>query len=250
MRVGFLGTGEIATSMVQGLAGQGHQIVVSARNADVAAVLAAAHGDVEVAENRQVVAGSDVVIVCLMADVARETLGALPWRAGQSVVSVMAGLPLTELGALCAPATEIGLALPLGPIAVGGSVLPVYPDLAVVRQLYGARNNVIAVASEDGIGAHFITTALASPMLAQMQHAARWLGAQTGDDAGAEAFVSGIFAGFFRQMSESDVDFETLLQGLATEGGLNATLRARMAEAGTLDALASGLEALKPRFGL
>ena len=33
MRIGFLGTGEITAAMVRGLAGQGHTILVSPRNA-------------------------------------------------------------------------------------------------------------------------------------------------------------------------------------------------------------------------
>ncbi|UWQ16097.1 hypothetical protein K3556_15805 (plasmid) [Aliiroseovarius sp. M344] len=37
---------------------------------------------------------------------------------------------------------------------------------------------------------------------------------------------------------------------LGTEGGLNATLRAHMRDAGALGDLTDGLDALKPRLGL
>lgn len=250
MRVGFLGTGEIATAMVHGLAGEGHQIKVSERNAENAAALAAAYPDVEVLPNAELVEGSDVVFLCLMADVARNILTRLPWRADHVVISAMVGLPRAELAALCAPATDIAITIPLGPIAIGGSVLPVHPEVPVIRELFGGRNTVIPVADEDGIGAYFIASALAAPTLAQLQAGADWLAAQTGDKKGAEAYIAGMFFGFLRQISQSDASFDDLLQGLATEGGLNATLRARMEEAGTLETLNEGFEALKPRFGL
>jgi pyrroline-5-carboxylate reductase len=51
-------------------------------------------------------------------------------------------------------------------------------------------------------------------------------------------------------MAQQNADFETLLKGLATEGGLNASLKAHMAETGSHDALIEGLDALKPRLGL
>ncbi|MFC6584927.1 hypothetical protein [Sulfitobacter aestuariivivens] len=83
-----------------------------------------------------------------------------------------------------------------------------------------------------------------------MQTGAAWLARQTGDKQAAESYVAGVFAGFLRQMQETGADFETLLQGLATEGGLNASLKAHMAQAGAHDALTDGLDALKLRLGL
>lgn len=73
-RIGFLGTGEIASQMVRGLAGQGHAIMVSDRNADVARSLADDHIEVSIVSNAEVVGQSDIVILCLMAPVARTVL--------------------------------------------------------------------------------------------------------------------------------------------------------------------------------
>ena len=116
-RLGFIGTGEITAAMVRGLAGQGHQILVSPRNATVAATLAAEIGGVTVAPNDQVVAGADVVFLCLLARVADEVLPTLPFRADQTVISVMVDMPLARLRQLCAPATDLAITIPLPPIA-------------------------------------------------------------------------------------------------------------------------------------
>ncbi|MFC6584928.1 NAD(P)-binding domain-containing protein [Sulfitobacter aestuariivivens] len=120
MRIGFIGTGEIAGYMVRGLAGRGHQIRVSARNAQKAAALAKEVAGVEVAENAEIVARSDVVFLCLMAGVARDVLPTLPFRADQAVVSVMTDMPLAALHELCAPAVDIACTIPLSAIATGG----------------------------------------------------------------------------------------------------------------------------------
>ena len=250
MRVGFIGTGEIAAAMVRGLAGQGHQIIVSARNADKAAQLAAEVPEVRVAENAEVVAGADVVFLCVMADVAQSVLSGLPFRAEQSVISVMADVALIDLRTYCAPATDIAITIPLSAIATGGSMLPVFPASAALEQLFGDSDTILPVASEKALNAHFGGSALSAPLISLMQTGSRWLAEQTGDPKGAEAYVAGVFAAFLSEMIKTGADFDTLLQGLATEGGLNASLKSHMAEAGAHEALIQGLDALKPRLGL
>jgi pyrroline-5-carboxylate reductase len=250
MRVGFLGTGEIAAALVTGLSGRGHDLIVSDRNAQVATDLAARLGDVRIAVNDAVVAETDVVFLCLMAQVAREVLPTLSFRAEQSVISVMVDVPLADLQRFCAPATEIAMTIPLTAVATGRSMLPVYPESSALQALFGESDHVFAVASEQALNAHFAGSALSAPLIALMQTGAAWLGTQTGDPKAAEAYVAGIFAGFLRQMSAGGADFETLLKGLATEGGLNAHLKAHIAAAGTHETLVEGLEALKPRLGL
>lgn len=250
-RIGFVGTGEIATHMVAGLAGRGHDILVSDRNATRAADLAARHGEVRVAENADVVAGADVVFLCLMADRAQKILPALPFRADQTVISVMVDVSISDLKTLCAPATDLAITIPLSSIAVGGSALPVYPDNARLRTLYGDRNLILPCRDEAALNAHFGASALASPILDLMHAGAGWLADTTGDAEGAQAYVATVFAGLLRQMQEEpETGFADLLAALSTEGGLNASLRDHMRGQGAAQDLRDGMDALKTRLGL
>ncbi|SEW37633.1 pyrroline-5-carboxylate reductase [Aliiroseovarius sediminilitoris] len=250
-RIGFIGTGEIAAAMVAGLTGRGHQILVSERNGAMAAALAAQFSDVTIAPNDQVVADSDTVFLCLLADVARKVVPDLPFRDDHRVISVMVDVPLADLRMLCAPVNEIAITIPLPSIAVGGSALPVYPDSMALRSLFADTDMIIPCQSEVALNAHFAATALASPILDQMREGARWLAALTGDQTASEQYLATVFAGFLRSMTENpETSFTDLLDSLATEGGLNAAMRAHMREAGVVDALADGLDALKPRLGL
>ena len=91
MRIGVLGTGTIATAVVHGIAGDGHQIVVSERSAENTSLLAAAYDEVSIAGNQSVLDQSDVVFLGLMAEVAEKMLPGLSFREDQRVVSFMAG---------------------------------------------------------------------------------------------------------------------------------------------------------------
>ena len=246
-KVGFIGTGEITTALVRGLRGQGHQILVSERNAETAARLAAEIPGVKVAANETVVAQSDIIFLCLLARVANDVLPNLPFRAGQSVVSVMVDVSIDKLRALCAPATDIAITIPLPPIATGGCPLPVYPGSAALVALYGGRNMVFTVRDEQALNAHFAATALCSPLLEQILTTATWLAGLTGDQHQAEAYVGAVIRGYLPEVLAPG-QLAGDLQSLSTEGGLNATLRAAMSGANA--DLRSGLDGFRKRLGL
>ena len=247
MRLGFLGTGEITAAMVRGLQGQGHTILVSPRNAEVAATLAREIPGVTIAPNEQVVAGSDVVFLCLLARVAEEVLPSLPFRAGQTVISVMVDAPLAKLRALCAPASDIALTIPLPPIAQGGCPLPVYPASPILDALFGAKNLILPQPSEEALNAHLGASALCSPILDQLLTAVDWLAAHTGNPAQAEAYIAAMIRGYLPERAKEG-ELAAALKSLSTEGGLNATLRAAMAPA--KDDLRHGLDGFRTRLRL
>lgn len=89
MRLGFLGCGTIASAVVRGLAGKGHQITVSERSKAHSAMLAKAFGDVTAAGNQAVIDASDVIFLGLLAETAEGILKELAFREDQRVISFM-----------------------------------------------------------------------------------------------------------------------------------------------------------------
>lgn len=247
MRVGFLGTGEITAAMVRGLKGQGHTILVSPRNAAMAATLAAEVPEVAIAPNDQVVEGSDVVFLCLLARVAEEVLTVLPFRADQSIISVMVDAPLAKLRTWCATATDIAITIPLPPIARGGCPLPVYPDSPALDQLFGARNLVIPLADEAALAAHIGASALCATQLDQIMTTADWLSSFTGNRDAAEAYVAAMIRAYLPDRPRGG-ELPEALRMLSTEGGFNATLRAAMAP--SREGLRKTLDGFRKRLGL
>lgn len=246
-RLGFIGSGDITRAMVRGLRGQGHQILISPRNAAIAASLAAEIEGVTIAPNAEVVEGSDVVFLCLLARVAEAVLPGLPFRADHHVISVMVDAPLAKLRRLCAPATDIALTIPLPPIALGGCPLPVYPASGALEALFGARNPVIVLDSETALAAHLGVSGICASMLDQLLTAAAWLAGHTGDPAAAEAYVAAMIRAYLPERARGG-ELAGALRNLSTEGGLNTTLRAAMS--GAKAELATGLDGFSARLGL
>ncbi len=247
MRLGFLGTGEITAAMVRSLAGQGHAILVSPRNATMAATLAAELPGVGIAPNEQVVAGSDVVFLCLLARVADDVLPGLPFRADHTVISVMVDAPLAKLRQLCAPATDIAITIPLPPIAEGGCPLPVYPASPVLEALFADRNLILTQPSEEALNAHLGASALCATQLDQIMTATDWLSGFTGNPDAAEAYVAAMIRAYLPDRPRGG-ELPVALRMLSTEGGFNATLRAAMAP--SREDLRRALDGFRKRLGL
>lgn len=249
-RIGFIGTGEIASAMVHGLTGQGHQVLVSERGADMAAQLADLD-DVKIASNQGVIDSAEIVVLCLLKDVAHAVLPTLKFRADQRVISVMVDVALEALKNMCAPAQDIEITIPLPFVATGGCPLPAYPTAHIVEELFGAKNPVFAVETETGLNAHFGATAMASVAFSQANAAAKWLGGMTGNPTTAEQYLVAMLGGFFQGLpQDGNGRLNEALNALNTEGGLNQTLRVHMERAGVLGDLTDGLDGFRDRLGL
>ncbi|WP_300034807.1 NAD(P)-binding domain-containing protein [uncultured Roseobacter sp.] len=244
-RVGFIGTGHIAAPMARALARDGHEVIVSERNSDTARGLSEAGLGIRVGLNQQVADESDIVFLCLRPDVWQSVVQDLSWDARHRIISVMAGVTLSDLRETSAPAATVCSTIPYGFIEFGGCPLPVAGDPGAVQQLFGGTNAVIPLSDEADLSAYFAASSLVSGVLGLLGSAAGWLGETTGERAAAEVYTSGLAGGFlwhgdFAQQGRLDAE----KRALATPGTLNRQMVEGLEGAGAFD----GLPALLSRI--
>jgi len=240
MRIGVIGTGTIASAVVEGIGADGHQITVSTRNAANAARLAARYDAVSVADNQAVLDQSDVVFLGLMAGVAADILGGLAFRADHKVISLMAGATLDGIAPMVAPARAEVIMIPFPGIAQGGSPIMARGNAAIVRALFGSNNQIFELTSDREMTAYMSAQAVLSPAVQMVSDAARWLGSRADDPAQAEAFLR-VLVGSSLMGGEC----AALLAALNTPGGYNQRLRQHMEASGMGGVLKQGLDALE-----
>ncbi|WP_238987380.1 NAD(P)-binding domain-containing protein [Roseovarius dicentrarchi] len=240
MRIGVIGTGTIASAVVEGIAGDGHHIAVSRRSAVQSARLSEDHENVTVHDNQAVLDRSDVIFLGLMANAAAEILDPLTFRSDQRVISLMADCPLERVAQMARPARAAAVMIPFPGIAQGGSPALGYGDTDLLQELFGARNTIFALKSEGELAAYNCAQAVLSPSIRMVADAADWLGARIEDHAQGEAFLRALVGS-----SLMGSDCATLLAALDTPGGYNQRLRNHMDRAGMNAALATGLDRLE-----
>ncbi|WP_417410007.1 NAD(P)-binding domain-containing protein [Hoeflea sp.] len=240
MRIGVIGCGTIASAVVHGIAGDGHQITVSERSSRYSDALAEAYGNVTVAGNQGVVDASEVIFLGLMAEVAAEVLCSLKFRENQRAITFMAGASLEEANAMVQPARAVAIMMPFPGIAKGGTPIMMLGDVELVQEIFGRRNTVFPLDDADEMAAYLCAQAVLSPVARMVDDAANWLGDRVSDKTQGEAFLRALVAS-----SLADSGAEALIEALNTPGGYNQRLRLHMEESGMSAALASGLDALE-----
>lgn len=236
MRLGFIGTGVISSAVVRGLAGQGHEIRVSARSNARSAALAAEFPEVQIAELQQILDASEVVFLGLMLEQAPEILGALQFPAGLKVVSFMAGADLDQVAALVAPAEPAAVMMPFPNIAQGGSAIMALGDSALLNRIFAPRNRVFALQNAAELDAYLCAQAVLSPVARLTADAASWLGTRVSDPTLAEAFLRMLIS-----TGLADTPAQDLIEALNTPGGFNQRLRQHMEAQGISADLLQGL---------
>lgn len=246
-RVGFIGTGHIAAPMARHLAGKGHDIAVTRRNARVSAALAASHG-VTVAEPQSVIDRSEIVFLCLRPHLAETALAPLRFRADHRIVSVMAGVSRATLDRLCAPASGLVQTIPLGFLETGGCPLAACGDHATLSDLFAPENPVVPVADEAALNAHFAICAMVPGLLDLMATGADWLGHRTGDAAAAQFFTTQLMAGFLAATETSPGALARARDALATDGTISLQMTETLRAGGAHAALRGALDAIGERL--
>jgi len=148
--IGFIGVGELALYTIKGVRRGGYQgpILLSPRNHGKAEYLAAHHQCQVQPDNQSVVANSDYIVIATRPAHCLETLDSLEFKAGQVLISVVAGIEVEELRAVLPAQLEIVRAMPVSSAEASASPTLIYPDHQFVREFFDYCGNTIAVDNE------------------------------------------------------------------------------------------------------
>jgi pyrroline-5-carboxylate reductase len=243
---GILGVGELGAAIVTGLcqdAVAAPSILLSPRSAARATALAKRYPSVAVAPDNQALADRCAVVVLSVrpAD-ATEVLGQLTFRAGQAVISVLAGVAHAELARLVAPAADITRAVPLPQVARRALVTPVYPDTAAAQALFSPLGGVLPVTEVSQFEAMSAATATVAAHVRYLAEISRWLSDQGVAPDQASRYVRSVFGAAGQDLAARDEDFGQLTRAFATPGGLNERFSALLAADGVFDSVRRSID--------
>jgi pyrroline-5-carboxylate reductase len=231
MVIGILGVGHLGKIMVEALlaAGQG-DLLLSPRGK--AAELAKAHGLRLAADNADLVAEAEVVI-----------LAGLPWRAGQKIASACAGVKLSAFAAVLPAGVSVHRIMPMTAAAQAASPTTLFPADEGLERLLAAFGPVLPLGSEAEFETATICAAAYGWMQKLIQVTADWSVTQGLPEASARqlAALTAVAAG--RNIASSPMPMDQLLSELVTPGGITERglnlLRARGALAAWEEACAA-----------
>jgi pyrroline-5-carboxylate reductase len=253
MQLGFIGTGEITSSIVTGLCSFGttpHSIRLSPRNAAVARELSNRFKGISVASsNQDVLDHSDTIVVAVRPAVVRAVLSELHFGPAHQVISLVAGLSLRSLSRLVAPASRIMRAVPLPSTARRLSPTAICPADPAALDLFAELGTVFPVATETEFDAICATTATIASYFAFVERIASWLAQQGIPESKARDYIARLFFGLTTTAIEApERSFQSFAANHATAGGINEQFLKHMVERGLLTTASEALDAVLHRI--
>lgn len=249
-RVGLVGVGHLAGYLVEGLAQARPQleVVLSPRNVDRSTQLAARFGARVAADNQAVCDAADVVLVTTRPGDVESVCRALDLRAGQTVISTAAGVPLSTLASAVGPATAIR-AMPLTCSVIGRSPTLLLPEDPAARALFELLGTVHCVEKEAQFTPASVIAAYYGWVFALMDEAVAWSAAAGVPESTARDLVLETTRGAAEMgLRHPDRDLSDLLDSLATPGGVTRQGLETLDRRGSLGAWVEALEEVLQRL--
>ncbi|HET7267040.1 MAG TPA: pyrroline-5-carboxylate reductase [Oleiagrimonas sp.] len=253
MSIGFIGTGALTAAIVSGLqtlAEGPASVMLSPRNAQIAAELAARFPDVRIAEDNQAVLDQcDTIVLAVRPQVADAVLPALRFRKDHHVITLIGILSREAVADMVAPAEHVTKALPMPMIAHGLGATLVCPPDPHTSALFGRLGKVIEVDDAAQFDALSTATASFATYFRYIDTMQTWLRRHDVPDATARDYLSGLFKALATAPEKApNADFEQLASEYATRGGINEQMVRELADQGVFERVAQGLEAVHARI--
>jgi pyrroline-5-carboxylate reductase len=253
MKLGFIGTGEITSSMVTGLCSSvtaPHSIRLSPRNAVIAKTLSDRFNGVSIAaSNQEVLDHCDTIVIAIRPQVVRDVLSELHFRPDHQVISLVSALSLRSVSEIVAPAVRVTRAVPLPSTAKRLSPTGIYPQESAACDLFAALGTVFPVESENEFDAMCAVTATIATHFAFIEHIGSWLAQHEIPESKARDYIARMFWGLTASAVEApERSFQSLANNHATAGGINEQFLKYLIEHGLLTNVSEGLDAVLSRI--
>lgn len=251
--VGFVGVGEIASAMVEGLATAdppADRLVLSPRGRERVADLASRFPEVVrvAGSNQEVVDAAETVVVAVLPQDALEVIGELTFREGQVVVSAVAGVGIAEVREAVGVDVPVVRAVPMPPVrhhAVASVVTPEHPAAA---EIFDRLGGTLPVADEAALSVFSAATGAVSGYLNYLSVVCSWAAAQGVPQETAERFLRSLFAALGPAIVDAERSIDEVVTDHETPGGLNQQLRTTFFDDARTAELRAGLDALLARI--
>lgn len=249
-RLGFIGTGSITAAMVRGLKAsplQAWPILLTPRNAELAAELASDLPGVTVAaDNQAVVDSSDMVFLAVRPQIAESVLRPLHFRAGQNVVSLIAGLSCDTVSDWTG-APHVTRAIPLPFVQNGSDVTPIHPPQADVAQVFDALGKALSVQDAKAFDIYSSASALMATYFSLVETASDWMVAKGLNAEDSRSYLGALFGNLGDVLRDDPRSLDDLRVAHSTVGGLNEQVFHQFTAAGGATALTDALTSVYHR---
>ena len=226
MRLGFIGTGKIASSVITGVCTSKisfRKILISRRNKNIAQKLKKRFRKVYIAKNNQeIVDKCNWIFLAVTPKVGKKILPKLKFRSNQKVISFIATINLVQLKKTLGNKIKIVRAIPLPPISLKKGPVPICPPDKKVKGFFDKIGTTIEVKNEKLSKNFWATSAMMAPFYEILKVLSDWLVKRGIKRNEAQKYITSLFVALsVDSVNNSIKHLKHLVADSQTPGGLN-----------------------------
>ena len=253
MKLGFIGTGKIASSVIIGICNSEikyKKIYVSQRNKKVSSSLKKKFKRIIISKsNQEIIDNSDWVFLSITPSVGEKIIKNLKFRNKQKVISFISTITLTQLKKMIDKKVDIVRAIPLPPISLKKGPIPICPPNIKVKAFFDKIGTTIEIKNEKSSINFWSTSGMMAPFYQLLSSMTDWLVKKGVKRNNAQKYITSLFLALSEDaVINSKKDLKYLVKDSQTSKGLNEQGVKELTKAGFYKSLENTLNSIHKRL--
>ena len=226
MKLGFIGTGKITSSVVTGICRSKisfKKIILSPRNRNTARTLKKKFRKVFIAKNNQEIVNScSWIFLAVTPSVGKKIIKNLKFKSSQTIVSFISTMTLPQLKKAIKVKATIVRAIPLPPISLRKGPVPMFPPNKKVKNFFNNLGTAVEISNEKLSKNFWSTSGMMAPFYELLSTMSNWLVKRGVKRDKAQKYVTSLFVALSEDaVVNSNKDLKYLVKESQTPRGLN-----------------------------
>ena len=226
MKIGFIGTGKIASSVIIGILSSKlkiNRIYISKRNNKISNFLKKKSKKISIMKNNQhIVDKSKWIFLSVTPIVGKKIIRKLKFRSNQTIISFISTIALPELKKAIKVKSKIIRAIPLPPISLRKGPVPIFPPNKKVKNFFNKLGTTVEISNEKLSKNFWSTSGMMAPFYELLSIMSNWLVKRGVKRDKAQKYITSLFVALSEDaVVNSNKDLKYLVKESQTSRGLN-----------------------------
>ena len=253
MKLGFIGTGKISSSVITGICGSSikyNKIYVSSRNSKIAKRLKKKFKRISIEkDNQKIVDSCNWVFLAVTPTVGEKIIKNLKFRSSHTVVSFISTITIPELKKMIKVKADIVRAIPLPPISLKKGPVPICPPNKKVKNFFDKIGSTVEIKNEKLSINFWSTSGMMASYYEILKIMSDWLVKKGIKRLEAQKYITTLFLALSEDaVVNSKKELKYLVKESQTPKGLNEQGLKEMTKKGVYKSLINTLNSIHKRL--
>ena len=253
MKIGFIGTGKIAYSVITGICNSKisfTKIVISSRNKKIANKLKKKFKRVIIGKNNQkIIDNCDWIFLSVTPMVGQKIIKELKFNSNQTIISFISTITLAQLKKAIKVKAKIVRAIPLPPISLKKGPVPICPPNKQVKEFFNKIGTTVEIKNEKSSINFWSISGMMAPFYELLRVMSNWLVKRGVKRDNAQKYITSLFLALSEDaVVNSKKDLKYLVKESQTPKGLNEQGVKELTKAGFYKSLEKTLDSIHKRL--